>query len=392
MKVLCVNAGSSSLKFSLFEMPEATELINGTFERIGMDNAFYSLKFNGEKIKKEAILTNHKQAFELLVKELIDNQMVADLKEIDAIGHRTVHGGDHFSESVLATLENIKVVEELSPLAPLHNPPGVVGIRSALEVFPAAKQVLVFDTAFHQTMKEPEFLYPVPYVWYKEHGVRKYGFHGTSHKYVSKEANRILNKPDTKVITCHIGNGASLAAIKNGKCIDTSMGLTPNSGLMMGTRCGDIDTTILNYMVNEANLTIKEIDETLNKTSGLLGISGLSSDLRDIEDGYLHGDERCILALEMYTKRIAEYIIKYYMALEGCDLIAFTAGVGEKSPLVRKLVINKLNVFGIKIDEDANKAFGAEAKISSDDSSVLVYTIPTNEELMIATDTYDLAK
>ncbi len=392
MKILSVNAGSSSLKFTLFDMPEEKELISGVFERIGIENSFYTIKLNGEKIKKETELKDHKAAFELLVKELIDNKIVDSLDEIAGIGHRIVQGGSYFDKTVLATEDNISIVEKLSSLAPLHNPAAVVGIRAAQSVFPNATQTLVFDTAFHQTMEEEVYLYPVPYEWYTKYAVRRYGAHGTSHKYVSMRANEILDNEDAKLITCHIGNGASISAVKAGKCVETSMGLTPNAGLMMGTRCGDIDATILPYIMEETGMSAKEMDTALNKQSGLLGISGVSSDSRDIEDGINNGDERCILAQKMYVKRIVDFIAKYYVELGGCDAIIFTAGVGENSISTRMEVMEKLACLGVKPDEERNNVRGKEALISADNSKIPVYVIPTNEELMIATDTYNLAK
>lgn len=392
MKILSVNAGSSSLKFTLFDMPEEKELISGVFERIGIENSFYTIKLNGEKIKKETELKDHKAAFELLVKELIDNKIVDSLDEIAGIGHRIVQGGSYFDKTVLATEDNISIVEKLSSLAPLHNPAAVVGIRAAQSVFPNATQTLVFDTAFHQTMEEEVYLYPVPYEWYTKYAVRRYGAHGTSHKYVSMRANEILDNEDARLITCHIGNGASISAVKAGKCVETSMGLTPNAGLMMGTRCGDIDATILPYIMEETGMSAKEMDTALNKQSGLLGISGVSSDSRDIEDGINNGDERCILAQKMYVKRIVDFIAKYYVELGGCDAIIFTAGVGENSISTRMEVMEKLTCLGVKPDEERNNVRGKEALISADNSKIPVYVIPTNEELMIATDTYNLAK
>ena len=392
MKILSVNAGSSSLKFTLFDMPEEKELISGVFERIGIENSFYTIKLNGEKIKKETELKDHKAAFELLVKELINNNIVDSLDEIAGIGHRIVQGGSYFDKTVLATEDNISIVEKLSSLAPLHNPAAVVGIRAAQSVFPNATQTLVFDTAFHQTMEEEVYLYPVPYEWYTKYAVRRYGAHGTSHKYVSMRANEILDNEDARLITCHIGNGASISAVKAGKCVETSMGLTPNAGLMMGTRCGDIDATILPYIMEETGMSAKEMDTALNKQSGLLGISGVSSDSRDIEDGISNGDERCILAQKMYVKRIVDFIAKYYVELGGCDAIIFTAGVGENSISTRMEVMEKLSCLGVKPDEERNNVRGKEALISADNSKIPVYVIPTNEELMIATDTYNLAK
>ena len=390
MKILSVNAGSSSLKFTGFEMPNEEVIISGVFERIGLDNSFYTIKLNNEKIKKEVDLPNHKVAFELLIKELIDNKIVSSLEEICGVGHRIVQGGAYFDKTEIATDEVISKIDELSGLAPLHNPAAIVGIKAAKEVMPDALQTVVFDTAFHQTMNPREYMYAVPYEWYENYGIRKYGAHGTSHKYVSLRMNEILGRKDTKLITCHIGNGASISAVKNGKCVDTSMGLTPNAGLMMGTRCGDMDATVVTYVMEQIGLTPKEMDNVLNKQSGLFGISGVSSDSRDIENGIHEGNERCILAQEMYVKRIVEYIAKYYVLLEGCDAIIFTAGVGENSIMTRKQVLEKLAILGVKLDSEANNVRGMEQRITTDDSSIPVYIIPTNEELMIARDTYHL--
>ena len=390
MIILSVNAGSSSLKFTGFEMPSEDVLISGVFERIGIDNSFYTIKVNGEKIKKEVELPNHKVAFELLIKELMDNKIVESLDEIKGVGHRVVQGGAFFDKTEVATEDVIAKIDELSTLAPLHNPPAIVGIRAAMEVMPSALQTVVFDTAFHQTMAPVEYMYAVPYTWYTEYGIRKYGAHGTSHKYVSQRMNEILGRTDTKLITCHIGNGASISAVRDGKCVDTSMGLTPNAGLMMGSRCGDMDATVVTYAMQKTGMSAQEMDTVLNKQSGLLAVSGVSSDSRDVEDGIKAGNERCILAQDMYVKRIVEYISKYYVLLGGCDAIIFTAGVGENSIATRKQVIDKLAVLGIKIDEEANNVRGVETKITTDDSTVPAYIIPTNEELMIAKDTYSL--
>ena len=392
MKILSVNAGSSSLKFTLFEMPEEKELISGVFEKIGLKDSFYTIKIKGEKVRKEALLKDHKVAFELLVKELLDNKIIDSYEEIKGVGHRIVQGGAYFDRSVLATSDNVDIVEKLGALAPLHNPAAVVGIKAAQKVIPDAVHTLVFDTAFHQTMPEVNYMYAVPYEWYTKHAVRRYGAHGTSHKYVTMKANEILGKTDTKLITCHIGNGASISAVSNGKCVNTSMGLTPNAGLMMGTRCGDIDASIVSYIADCENLTAAEINTKLNKESGFLGISGVSSDARDIEDGINKGDERCILAQEMYVKKIVDYIAQYYVELGSCDAIIFTAGLGENSTLMRKQVLEKLAPLGVKIDSERNNVRGKEALITADNSKIPAYIIPTNEELMIALDTYNLAK
>ena len=390
MIVLSLNAGSSSLKFQAFDMPEENVLISGVFERIGMKDSFYTIKLNGEKTKKEVELKNHERAMELVMQELMDNNIVKSLDEIKAIGHRIVQGGPYFDKTEEMTEENIKKVKELSVLSPLHNPAAVSGIKAAIAVVPNALQTGVFDTAFHQTIKEENYLYPVPYEWCDKYKVRKYGAHGTSHKYVAYRMNEILGRYNTKLITCHIGNGASISAIKEGVCINTSMGLTPNAGLMMGSRCGDMDATVVTYMMRELECTPEEMDTILNKQSGLLGISGLSSDSRDIEDGIKIGNQRCALAQKMFVNRIIDHIAKYYVELGGCDAIVFTAGIGENSPHTRREIIDGLAVLGIKIDEEANDCRGVERLITTEDSSIPCYIIPTNEELMIARDTYML--
>ena len=392
MKILSVNAGSSSLKFTGYEMPEEKVLISGLFERIGIDGSNYTIKVDGKKIKKEVNLKNHKVAFEILMKELVENGIVASLDEIKGIGHRVVQGGAYFDKTVLVDEDVIKKIDELSALAPLHNPAAITGIRAAQAVAPNAVQTVVFDTAFHQTMEEENYMYATPYEWYTDYKVRRYGAHGTSHKYVALRANEILGRNNTKLITCHIGNGASISAVKDGECINTSMGLTPNAGLIMGSRCGDIDATIVPYIMEKTGMSPKEMDTALNKQSGLLGISGVSSDSRDVEDGIAKGNARCLLAQKMYVKRIVDYIAKYYVELEGCDAIIFTAGVGENSAQTRREVMDRLKVLGVVADEEANKVRGEEALITKKSSKIPCYIIPTDEELMIARDTYNFAK
>ena len=391
MKILIVNSGSSSLKFQVNEMPDEKVLISGVFERIGMEGSFYTIKLNGEKIEKHVELKDHKKAFELIIEELMGNQIIDTLDDIGGVGHRGVQGGS-YDRSVVISEDVIREMEKYSPLAPLHNPVGITGIRAAQEVIPNAKQVVVFDTSFHQTMPEENYLYALPYEWYEKYGVRRYGAHGTSHKYVSLKMNEILDRTDTKLITCHIGNGASVSAVLNGKCLNTSMGLTPNAGLIMGSRCGDIDATIIPYIMEQANLSKEEVEKALNKESGLLGISGVSSDSRDIEAGIKEGNKRCELASKMYVRRIVDYIAKYYVELGGCDALVFTAGVGENSVTIRRQVVEALAVLGIKLDEEKNGIRGSIQKISTSDSSVKVYVIPTDEELMIARDTFELIK
>lgn len=392
MKILSVNAGSSSLKFQMYEMPSEEVLISGVFERIGIEGSFYTIKVNGDKEEKKAELKDHKRAFEILVDELIKNNIVESLDDVEGIGHRIVQGGSYFDKTVIASDDAIEKVKELSPLAPLHNPAAIVGINAAKSVFPNAIQTMVFDTAFHQTMPEENYLYALPYELCLENSVRRYGAHGTSHRYVSEKMNEILGREDTKLITCHIGNGASISAVLNGKCVNTSMGLTPNAGLIMGTRCGDIDASILPYIMQKLNLSCKEMDNIMNKQSGLLGISGVSSDSRDIETGIKEGNKRCELAQKMYVRRIVDYIAKYYVELGGCDGIVFTAGVGENSVPVRHAVVSELSVLGIYLDEEKNNIRGSLQRISTNESSIPVYVIPTDEELMIARDTFALAK
>ena len=374
----------------MYEMPEEQVLISGVFERIGIDGSFYTIKYNEEKIKKEIELKNHKEAFNILIKELKDYGVVENLNDIKGVGHRVVQGGSYFDKTVVVDDEVIAKIDELSSLAPLHNPAAITGIKASQEVMPSALQTVVFDTAFHQTMAEETYLYALPREWAEKYKIRRYGAHGTSHKYVSARANEILGRVNTKLITCHIGNGASISAVKDGKCINTSMGLTPNAGLIMGSRCGDIDATIVPYIMNTLKLKPSEIDTILNKESGLLGISGISSDSRDIEDGINKGNEDCILAQKMYVRRIIDYIAKYYVELGGCDAIVFTAGVGENSISTRREVLDGLEVLGVIVDEEANNVREKETKITKEESKIPAYIIPTDEELMIARDTYNL--
>ena len=392
MKVLSVNAGSSSLKFQMYEMPEEKVLISGVFERIGIDAPFYTIKINGEKIRKEVELPNHKVAFEILVKELMDYKVVESLDEIKGIGHRVVQGGDYFNKTVVIDDEVIAKIDELSTLAPLHNPAAITGIKAAQAVVPNAVQTAVFDTAFHQTMDEVNYMYAVPYSWYTDYKIRRYGAHGTSHKYVALRMNEILGRMNTKLITCHIGNGGSVSAVVDGKCVNTSMGLTPNAGLIMGSRCGDIDATIIPYIMKKANLTAEEVDTALNKQSGLLGISGVSSDSRDVEDGINSGNERCLLAQKMYVRRVIDYIAKYYVEMGGADAIVFTAGVGENSKATRREIMDGLSVLGVVVDEENNNTRGQEIMVTTKESKIPCYVIPTDEEVMIARDTYAFIK
>ena len=392
MKILAVNCGSSSLKFKMYEMPEEEVLISGLFERIGEKASDYTIKINGEKYSKEIELPNHKVAFEILVDELKKNHIIKKLDEIKGIGHRIVQGGDYFDKTVIADDDAVSKIDELATLAPLHNKAAITGINAAKEVIPSATETVVFDTAFHQTLEPVNFMYAVPYEWYTDFKVRKYGAHGTSHKYIASRLNALLGRTNTKLITCHIGSGASISAIKDGICIDTSMGLTPNAGLIMGTRCGDVDTSILTYMMQKKNITPKEMDTILNKQSGLLGISGVSNDSSDIEDGINKGNERCVLAQKMYVQKIIDYIAMYYFELGGVDAIAFSAGVGENSIRTRVDIMEGLKVIGIIPDYEANNCRGEEKLITTPESAIPCYVVPTDEELMIARDTFNLCK
>lgn len=392
MKILSVNCGSSSLKFQAYEMPEEKVLIQGLFERIGIDGSRYTIKINGNKVTKEVELPDHQVAVDYLAKELLENRVVESLDEIKGVGHRVVAGGDKFDHTTVIDDEVLKMITDLSKLAPLHNPAAVIGIKAFQKAIPNAIATAVFDTAFHQTMPKENYLYPVPMKWYTDYAVRRYGAHGTSHQYVSIRMNEILGRTDTKIITCHIGNGGSISAVLNGKCINTSMGFTPNAGIMMGSRTGDIDVTLATYMMKQTGMTPEEMDNALNKQSGLLAVSGVSSDSRDVDAGIKAGNEDCILAQKMYVNRIRDYIAKYYVELGGCDAIVFTAGVGENSISTRQEIMESLSVLGVTVDKENNNTRGQEIMVSGRDSSIPCYVIPTDEEVMIARDTYHLAK
>ena len=393
MKFLCVNAGSSSLKFQLFEMPEEKVIISGYIEKIGLEDSFWNTKVNGEKIKGAKYLKNHDEAVEVLLNELIEHKAVESLDEIKGVGHRVLHGGEKYSDSVLITDEVIENIKELTKLGPLHHPGNLAGIQALKAVLPEVPMVAVYDTAFHQTMPEKNYMYPVPYEWYVKYGVRKYGFHGTSHKYITTVMKEKLGKEDVNLIICHIGSGASIAAVKDGKCYDTTMGLTPLDGLMMGTRSGAIDPSILEYVCKESEMTVAEITNALNKKSGLVGVCGLS-DCRDVETAAANGDEKAQLALEMYHDRVAKYIADYFIELGGkVDAIVFTAGVGENGYEAREAILNKVAPLGITVDKEKNASIAGfkdvhEGVISGKDSKIEVWVMPTNEELMIIKDTY----
>ena len=389
MKILTINAGSSSMKFSVMEIPENKELINGYFQRIGLDGSFYDVKINGEKLHRDVVLTNHLEALECVKKELVELNVVATLDEIDAVGHRLVHGGEEFKDSTLITDDVIEACKKFTKLAPLHNPAMLACIEASKEAFPGTPMVAVFDTSFHQSMEAYNYLYPVPYEWYEKYGVRKYGFHGTSHKFINREITAKFGKDDLKVISCHIGSGASICAINAGKVVDTSMGFSPMTGIMMGTRPGDVDPSIIPYMMDEAGMTQDEVMTQLNKHSGYEGVCG-KSDSRDVEDGIKAGDEKCALAQKMYVQRIANYIAMYNNELNGADVIVLTAGVGENSKNTRMEIGEAIQSLGVKIDAEKNDFRGEFREISTDDSSIPVYVVPTNEELMIALDTYEI--
>lgn len=394
VKIMAINSGSSSLKFQLIQMPEERVCAKGIYEKIGLEDSVFSItvyRENGkEKIEKNAAIPNHKIAVESLIHELTNSDVIKRLDEIKGIGHRVVHGGEKFHDSVLITDEIIREIESCNDLAPLHNPANLLGIEAFRKVLPNVPTVAVFDTAFHQTMPEQSYLYSLPYEYYEKYGIRKYGFHGISHKYVTDRASEILNKPiqDLRLISCHLGNGASIAAVEGGRSIDTSMGFTPLAGVAMGTRSGNIDPALIPYIMEKTGKTAEEVVfEVLNKKSGMLGLTGFSSDLRDIELEAEKGNERAELALEVFASRIHKYIGSYAARMNGVDAIIFTAGIGENSTVIREKVLKGLEFMGVYWDPRLNKVRGQEAFVSYPHSPVKVIIIPTNEEVMIARDT-----
>ena len=391
MKIISINAGSSSLKFSLINMDDESVIASGVFERIGIDGK-YIIKFNGEKYTEDVSLKSHVDAVNILLEKLIGLKIVNSLDEIEGVGHRVVQGKDVFDKSVIVDDEVMEKLESIKHFAPLHNPANMLGIEAFRKALPNVPNTVVFDTAFHQTMDPVEYMYPVPYEWYEKYGIRKYGAHGTSHRYITETMTDILKTDKFKLISCHIGNGASITAVKDGKCVDTSMGFTPLAGVMMGTRSGDVDPSILPPVMEAENKDINAIINDLNKNSGVLGLSGISSDMRDLETACNEGNEKAILTMKKYVRRITDYIAEYYVLLGGANVIAFTAGVGENSPLVRKMVCENLSCLGVEIDEEKNNVRGKQTEISTDNSKVKVYIIPTDEELMIARDTLELIK
>lgn len=395
MLIFILNAGSSSLKYQLMNHATHRVLASGLCERIGIDGRIIH-EANDLKTTTDVDFPTHKEAIEYVLKLLVEGkQKVIDTIEhdIDAIGHRVVHGGEYFNQSVLIDDSVIRKLEKLIPLAPLHNPAHILGIKICLELMPGKPNVAVFDTAFHQSMPACNYMYAIPYEDYTEHKVRKYGFHGTSHSYVSQEAAKLLNKKDSKVIVCHLGNGSSICAVKEGKSMDTSMGLTPLEGLMMGTRCGDLDPAVLAYLMEKKNMSANEVVDYLNKKSGLLGVSGISSDLREIMEASAKGDTRASLAIDIQCNRIKKYICSYAGVMGGVDAICFTAGIGENADLIREKVCSGLEFMGIEIDKEKNKIRNSNTReISTDTSKVKIFVIPTNEEFVIANDTYNLTK
>ncbi len=397
MKILVLNCGSSSIKYALYNMDDQSVMTSGGAERVGMDGAFVKVKLaNGEKKQIMHDIPEHTEGVKFIFSLLTDPEIgvIKSLDEIDAVGHRMVHGGEKFNKSVVLNDEVLKAFEAVSDLAPLHNPANLKGVRAVSELMPGLPQVGVFDTAFHQTMPKKAFMYAIPYELYKEYGVRRYGFHGTSHRYVSQRVCDFLGVSPIgkRIITCHIGNGGSISAVVDGKCVDTTMGLTPLEGVMMGTRSGDIDGGAITFLEKKLNLDADGMSNLLNKKSGVLGITGKSSDMRDVENAANAGDERAQLALDMYFYRIKKYIGAYAAAMGGVDIIVFTAGVGENQIGMREAVCNGLEFLGVKFDAKKNNVRGEEAIISADDSKVIVTVIPTDEELMIATDTMNLLK
>ena len=390
MKVMSVNCGSSSLKFSLFEMNDESLIASGVFERIGLNDSFYTVKYNGEKIKEEIELPDHKKAVEVLLDRLISIGIINDLNEIEGVGHRLAHGSTKYKESVVITDEVIEDLRSLTELAPLHIPANILGIEAVKAVLPNVPMVGVFDTTFHTTMDPVSYLYPVPYEWYQKYNIRKFGFHGTSFRYICKEIPRLLGKENYKAIICHLGSGGSICAVKDGKSVDTTMGFAPVCGIMMGTRSGDIDPLIIPYVMKKEDKEVEDVVSDLNKKSGFLGLSGVSSDFRDIYKGVLEGNERCKLAFDKYVRTVTNYIGSYYVELGGVDAIIFTAGLGENASAARLAIMEKLTCLGVKIDLEKNQVCGEEVKISTDDSSVSCFVVPTNEELMIALDTVSL--
>ncbi|MFD3445311.1 acetate kinase [Microbacteriaceae bacterium 4G12] len=392
-KIIAINAGSSSLKFQLFEMPSETVLTKGLVERIGLKDSIFTITVNGEKQTEVTDIPDHGVAVSMLLEKLTGTGIIKSLDELSGIGHRIVHGGEKFEDSALITEEVLQEISDLSELAPLHNPAHVIGIKAFQAVLPNVPEVAVFDTAFHQTMPESSFLYSLPYEYYEKYGMRKYGFHGTSHKYVTQRAAELLGRPieQLRLLSCHLGNGASIAAVEGGKSIDTSMGFTPLAGVTMGTRSGNLDPALIPFIMEKTGKTAEEVLEVLNKKSGMLGLTGFSSDLRDIEKAEEEGNHRAEVAMEVFVSRIHKYIGSYAARMKGVDAIIFTAGIGENSALIRERVLEGLEFMGVYFDAKRNQVHGEEAFINYPHSPVKVLVIPTDEEVMIARDVVRLA-
>lgn len=394
MKILVLNCGSSSLKYQLLDMQTEEVLAKGNYERIGENNSFLTHKVGEEKYRFERPVSNHEQAIGFVLEQLLHEEygVISNLKEINAVGHRIVHGGEYFDRSVLVTEDVIAKIQDCARLAPLHNPAAILGIRACQKEMPDAKMAVTFDTAFHQTIPEQNYIYPIPYEYYEKYGIRKYGAHGTSHQYVAHRVAELLNKPveELRIVNCHLGQGASLCAIKEGKSVDTSMGLTPLGGIPMCARSGDLDPSVITYLMEAEHLTPEQTNTLLNKKSGVYGISGISVDFRDIEQAASKNDRRARLSLDHYEYVVAQYIAKYAVALQGIDVITFTAGIGENQINIRKGICDNLRYMGVEIEEEKNNIRGEEQEISTKDSKIKVWIVPTNEELMIAKDTMNL--
>lgn len=396
MKILVLNCGSSSLKYQLLDMSTESVIAKGNFERIGEKESFLTHKMNGKKYVYNEVAMNHEEALNLIMKELQnpDHRAIENLSEINAIGHRVVAGGEIFDKSVIIDEKTLKGIEDCSKLAPLHNPAAILGIKACQKAMPGAPMVAAFDTAFHQTMPKENYLYPIPYEYYEKYGIRKYGAHGTSHKYVTQRVEKLMNKDikDLKIVTCHLGQGASLCAVQGGKSVDTSMGLTPLGGITMVTRSGDLDPSVVTAIMKKENLTADEVESILNKKSGLTAVSKLVPDFREIENASNEGNEDAIIAINKFVSTIAQYIARYAAVMEGIDAVVFTGGIGENQFRIRSKICKKLKFMVLDLDEEKNNEFRSEGKISKEDSKVEIWVVPTDEELMIAQDTLDLIK
>lgn len=396
MKILVLNCGSSSLKYQLLDMSTESVIAKGNFERIGEKESFLTHKMNGKKYVYNEVAMNHEEALNLIMKELQnpDHRAIENLSEINAIGHRVVAGGEIFDKSVIIDEKTLKGIEDCSKLAPLHNPAAILGIKACQKAMPGVPMVAAFDTAFHQTMSKENYLYPIPYEYYEKYGIRKYGAHGTSHKYVTQRVEKLMNKDikDLKIVTCHLGQGASLCAVQGGKSVDTSMGLTPLGGITMVTRSGDLDPSVVTAIMKKENLTADEVESILNKKSGLTAVSKLVPDFREIENASNEGNEDAIIAINKFVSTIAQYIARYAAVMEGIDAVVFTGGIGENQFRIRSKICKKLKFMGLDLDEEKNNEFRSEGKVSKEDSKVEIWVVPTDEELMIAQDTLDLIK